>query len=450
MPTATKSLTRTGATSDLGALLRSIDRDLVSEPRDGLASMVNWSGAESVPIHRWYRYREGFSPSLIEALNLGDRILDPYCGCGSIMVGAAQSKRSSVGIDINPLASFVARVKLSPLSTPDLKTVRNFYHSFRKSAPRCEPSPTPELRIANKVFEPRIRNILLRLHASIMSVKSEAARDFLLLAWLSVLQDVGSYFKEGNGIKYRNKRRIKSGYETRTDGEWQLKRFGSDQAAFVLDTFANRLCEMIGDTKEWAGGAWHDQKIVDGSATTHISSLDSQEFDSIIFSPPYANRFDYFESMKVELWFGQFVTSYDEMNRLRKRSMRSHLGAALNNQPPQRTDVSDLVCLMDPNSYAMKSRVPSLLHGYFDDMRQTLAACRGVLKPGGSCFVVVGNSAYAGVIIPTDSIIAQIGLDVGFEGAEVIPVRHLTVSPQQRNELDGYEPHMRESVVKLW
>jgi hypothetical protein len=52
-----------------------------------------------------------------------------------------------------------------------------------------------------------------------------------------------------------------------------------------------------------------------------------------VFSPPYANRFDYFESLKVELWFGGFVRNYEELRVLRKRSMRSHLEADYSREP---------------------------------------------------------------------------------------------------------------------
>ena len=51
------------------------------------------------------------------------------------------------------------------------------------------------------------------------------------------------------------------------------------------------------------------------------------------------------------------------------------------------------------------------------------------------------------MIIPTDSLIARLGHEAGFDRAAVVPVRPLTVAPQQRNELRGREAWMRESVV---
>src|SRR5688500_11772195 len=424
--------------------------DRVATARPDLAGLVHWAGAATQPVHRWFRYREGFSPVLITELGLGQRILDPFCGSGSIVVGAAQQGRTALGIDVNPLAAFVSRVKLSPLGDADLAATAGFLGDFEAAAAGVDPWPAPALRIATKVFEPRILDAVLRLRALIEErAAGPAQRRFLLLAWLSILQDVGSYFKEGNGIKYRNRRRQAGGYVARPEGRWQLERFGPDQAAFVRAAFRARLGEMLDDVPAWRTGHWSAQRIIQGDALAEAELLEDGSFDSVLFSPPYANRFDYFESQKVELWFGGFVDSYGELTALRQRSLRSHPGAALDRPVTECPEVERLIGLIDPASYAARARVPALLRGYFTDMAAILGACRRLLRPGGRCFVVVGNSAYGGVIVPTDSLIARLGLGAGFAEAAVVPVRHLTVAPQQRTALRGREPWMRESVVVL-
>jgi len=217
----------------------------------------------------------------------------------------------------------------------------------------------------------------------------------------------------------------------------------------VRTTFRAKLGQMLDDVGVWQRGNWAAQRLVEGGALEEAPQLEPQSFDSVLFSPPYANRFDYFESQKVELWFGGFVDSYDAMLALRKRSLRSHLGAALDGPVLLLPELEDLIGRMDPRSSAVRMRVPALLRGYFSDMAAVLRRCYRALGPGGRCFVVVGNSAYGGVIIPTDSLTARLGLAAGFEGAAVVPVRHLTVAPQQRVELRGREALMRESVVVL-
>lgn len=434
----------------LKSVLSDLHSKVALEQRPELSRLVNWSGAFDIPIHRWLRYREAYSPSLITQLGLGQRILDPFCGCGSIMVGSAQLGRQSFGIDVNPLAIFAANVKLTPLSSEQITKLTTFLEQFAELSLGSTIWPAPLLSISNKVFEPEILSTILKLRAAIQSYSGDDKQvgNFLLLAWLAILEEVGSYFKEGNGIKYRNKKRLKDGYIRREEGRWQLERFGSDQRAFVNRKFKDRLATMILDTSAWAEGNWFEQKVIEGNALELDQLVEGREFDSVIFSPPYANRFDYFESLKVELWFGGFVNSYDELNGLRKKSLRSHLGANLTSPAREIEPLEQLISLMDRDSSSWRMRVPLALRGYFDDMFRTLVQCKKVALRG-SCHIVVGNSAFAGVIIPTDVLIALLGLRAGYSSAQVVVVRHLTVAPQQRTKLEGLEEFMRESVVVL-
>ena len=435
---------------DLTAILRQINQTVDFRQRSDLASFVNWKGNAVAPIHRWLRYREAYSPHLITKLALGDNILDPFCGCGSILIGAAERGFTSSGIDINPLAVFATKVKLSPLSRTQLTAIRTFVDGLGRRMKSKTLWPIPALSIALKVFEPEILETLLRLRAMIESdfLEDESGRNFLHLAWIAILEVVGSYFKEGNGIKYRNKKRLKTGYIRRLEGEWQYERFGRDQKQFVLDVFCSRVRLMLSDAKFWRKGRWKDQTVIQGNVLEMDQLFPEKKFKSIVFSPPYANRFDYFESMKVELWFGGFVDSYESAGRFRKASLRSHLGADLNRSYNRVNTLERLINLMDTDASSWRMGVPELLRGYFDDMRVTLKHCSALLDKG-KCYIVVGNSAFAGVIIPTDVLLANLALESGFKNAEILVARHLTVAPQQRNRLSHLEDNMRESVVVL-
>lgn len=431
-------------------ILEPLDALYPIERRFDLGPYVHWRGNAASPMHRWLRYREAYSPELIDKLQLGERILDPFSGCGSIPIGAATRGKKSVGIDLNPIAAFSSNVKLTPLNPSSIRRVKNFLGSFSSIMESSERWPLPELSISKKVFEPQILDAVLRARTAIEVAfnTDPLARNFVLLAWLAILEGVGSYFKEGNGIKYRNKKRQKGKYENRTDGEWQLERFGEDQAEFFSKTFTHQLEMMLEDTAEWQSGDWTGQRLIEGSAFNLSEMLKGETFDSVIFSPPYANRFDYFESFKVELWFGNFVNSYAELNALRKSSLRSHLNADFKRPSENLPVLEELISLMDPAASSWRMGVPDLMRGYFSDMGIVLRQCRSVL-PAGKCYVVVGNSAFAGVIIPTDVLTAMVGINAGFSKARIIETRHLTVAPQQRNMLKGFEQYMRESIVVL-
>src|SRR5205085_6824838 len=140
----------------------------------------------------------------------------------------------------------------------------------------------------------------------------------------------------------------------------------ADQAGFGHAAFTARLAAMLDDTGAWRDcDHWSAQRVVEGDALEEMALPEPASFDSVLFSPPYANRFDFFESQKVELWFGGFVDSYDDLRALRKRSLRSHLGAALDRASRSDPDIEALIGRIDPRSYAARAAVPALIRGYF-------------------------------------------------------------------------------------
>lgn len=81
--------------------------------------------------HNLYRYPARFSPLFARAAikiftDPGDTVLDPFMGGGTALVEARVLGRSAIGIDINELAVFLARVKTTVLSDEDLCSVRDW------------------------------------------------------------------------------------------------------------------------------------------------------------------------------------------------------------------------------------------------------------------------------------------------------------------------------------
>ena len=72
--------------------------------------------------HGLFPYRGKFHPQMIKALmNIlhikeGEVVLDPMCGSGTLNVESALIGINSIGIDKNPFASFMAKVKLESLN----------------------------------------------------------------------------------------------------------------------------------------------------------------------------------------------------------------------------------------------------------------------------------------------------------------------------------------------
>ena len=67
--------------------------------------------------HYLFRYPAKFHPAVAQKLidefsEIGDTVLDPFCGSGTLIVEAVAKGRSAIGIDIDPLAACVTSVKV--------------------------------------------------------------------------------------------------------------------------------------------------------------------------------------------------------------------------------------------------------------------------------------------------------------------------------------------------
>lgn len=78
--------------------------------------------------HDFYRYPACFSPAFARAIierytDPGDLIFDPFVGGGTTLVEANAAGRDAIGLDLNPLATFVSRAKTTVLTDLELEEV---------------------------------------------------------------------------------------------------------------------------------------------------------------------------------------------------------------------------------------------------------------------------------------------------------------------------------------
>ena len=88
-----------------------------------------------------------------------------------------------------------------------------------------------------------------------------------------------------------------------------------------------------------------------------------------------------------------------------------------------------------------------MLKGYAEDMFYVLRSAKQSLRQGGRLALVVGNVRYAGVLIPVDEMIAEIGRAVGLDWGGTWVIRLRGNSAQQMGQYSRLPA--RESVVFL-
>jgi hypothetical protein len=94
--------------------------------------------------------------------------------------------------------------------------------------------------------------------------------------------------------------------------------------------------------------------------------------------------------------------------------------------------------------------IPDMIRGYFDDMFELLKNLKQVLVKGAKCYIVVANSGYKGILVPTDLLIADIAKTLDYDVINIFCARKIRSSSQQMRCLNGnYDKLMRESIIEI-
>lgn len=414
-------------------------------------NQVHFQNAYQTPVQRWFPYREGYSTKLVNAfineLKITGNVFDPFSGSGTTLLAARTNKLNSFGVDVNPISVLVANAENEKYNITDIEELKIQIQNLKSVTKSSEVFQT-SFELANKVFNQEILQTLLQLKFHISKIQNEKIQKLFFVAWLSIIEEVSNIKKEGNGIKYKNRKRTPKGYINIEKDVWEKQVFPEDKFKFVKVRLSNHLENILIDINSYYGACENRPNIFKGSCL-EFDKFFSDKIQFTFFSPPYCNCFDYFEIHKVDLWLGDFIKDKDEFRILRNTGFRSNTNS-LNHKPIiyKNDKLETLISLFDIKKL-WNSRIPSVVRGYFDDTHTLLEKLYQQTVEGGYVGIVVGNSAYSGVIIPTDILTADIAKKIGFKVKNVFITRHLTTSSQQKQELEPLKDYLRESILLL-
>lgn len=428
-------------------IYRKLERQFPAKPDESYKSLVNFSTNYEHPIHRWYYYKEGYSPELVLKLldifkvQQNEIVMDPFCGCGTTLLAAFETSKFAYGFEVNPFSYFGAFVKTRRYSSDKIKKIIKHKDKIKLLDMKPKISP-PGLSFISKVFNSEILRDLLMFKEYISEINDNVIKDFLFFGWLSVIEEVSNVRKDGNGIKYRSPDKINA---------LNIERKGLVRTK-LLERFNMMTEDMIEFNKRDIIA--REPEIFNKDASLMMNFIEPRTIKAVIFSPPYANCFDYCEVYKIELWMGDFIKSYSDLKFLRSEAIRSHVNIKhpeklSNKYRPDLTILErEFINKIDPDNLWNKN-IPNMIKGYFEDMGIILKNIYEVMKRKGICAIVVGNSAYGNVVIPTDQILSLISSQIGFKFKEIKIARRLRTSSQQMSRIKEYRNLLRESIVIL-
>jgi hypothetical protein len=326
---------------------------------------VDWSFAhrERAPaieaIHPYPAKFIGDIPrALLEVLPLPANtvVFDPFAGSGTTLMEAQRRGFPSVGVDLNPIACLIARVKTSPAPTALLETAMRISQSARKNrAPRRWDIPN-----VDHWFKEDVQTAVAALLHEISALRSGQMYDALRLVLSSILVRISN---QDSDTRY-------AAVEKKVAKE------------DVFESFVN-AADKVNKALQARDWSLPSARVLEANTLSLEPSSVQERVGLIITSPPYPNAYEYWLYHKYRMWW----LGFDPL-----AVKEQEIGA---------------------RAHFFKREHHTEEH-FWDQMRSTFKLIDRVLvKRGYACFVI-GRSKIHGRIVDNADIIQAVAAERGF------------------------------------
>lgn len=368
----------------------------------------------------------------------GSRILDPFCGSGTVLLEARLHGHSVIGADANPLARIITLAKLSP---PAPEQARRQLSSIMSIATKAG-GITPGVVNLEYWFSERVRDQLSKLYESITTTCGSAFENPFMWACFSSCVRRVSLADPRLSVPVRiNPDRAKH-YGAK--GDQVLQRLERLKSVEVLQVFWQIALANIKRVERTQFPPSTPQPILFDDAR-HLQ-LEPASVDLIMTSPPYVGAQKYVRASSLCLgWLG--LSPNGKLRPIERKSIgREHLDAHEASQSLQ-TGTASIDKLLTEISEKNLSRA-RIAYTYICEMRDALAESARVLRPGGKMVLVAGPNIVAGLEFDTPRFLAELAAAVNLKAdlhlIDTIASRGLMT---KRNKTAGTIP--QESVYLL-
>lgn len=385
----------------------------------------------------------------------GDTILDPMCGSGTTLVEVRLSGRNGHGVDIDPLAQLLTKVKVNPIPADELNKAIDIllikYKSSRLIWKQKRPenwrenifsgghslsSFIPNLPRLERWFLPEVAIDLALLKETILRISvSEDIKDFFWVAFSSLIIARTSVANARDLVHSRHHYK---------------EHMNSPDVLVILQKKLKRMYNLMKQFEEMCNVAnCGRMNISVHNADARKTPFAPESVDMILTSPPYFNALDYtrahaFSVAWLEELLGISYSQYVELGRRyigSERGVKSH-GHCLSTileEPwasvPLAREIFNKVGEVDSKKALTVGR-------YFRDVYLILNEMCRVLRPNRFAVLVICPSHIRKVEIPTHDVFSAIGNRLSKNGYFLRTVEKYTRTIDDRKRL---LPYMQEA-----
>lgn len=358
--------------------LESMDWDLVDADTNKYSATIH-------PYHA--RFIPQIPERLIDAYtNPGDTVLDPFNGSGTTTMVAGAMQRKGIGIDLNPLACLIARVKSRKYDIEGLERhVDSFLEEAQeniravdsqqrlddlsKSEPTQVPKEIPEFPDRDRWYTEEVLDQLGALYYLIESVEEKHLYDFYRICFSGILKPVCRSEEDWTYIGDNMLPDRKTNKLTPVNKNYD-----------VYEKFKQQTKRAVRGIKKYAEADPIEADIYQQDSR-QLNQIIKDTVDFAMTSPPYPNAVDYARYHRLTFyWFGWQITETKE-DEIGARSKRGRKRA---------------------------------VEDYFEESREVYQNVHEVLQSDGRFCIVIGDTQHKNDRVEAVKKVTKMCKDIGF------------------------------------
>ena len=375
--------------------------------------------------HGYHRYPAKFIPQLARSLiqqytEKGDVVADVFAGCGTTLVEAKIHGRFSVGVDINPVATLITKVKIKAILP---STLEREFDTLQERISRNEFTNGFDFneRI-NFWFKEEEKYKLAFLLENIKSIKNKDVQNFFYCTFSNILKNCSIWMQKSIKPTRDFDKTPQDPYSEFNKQAKKMIRGNTEYYKILKDSNLQPLASKI-----FCRDALNT-KIKDGSV------------DCIVTSPPYMTSYEYADIHQLTAFWLEKTTSLKDFRKI-------FIGSSYKKEK-EIILTSDLACEIYKDLKAQNENKAESIATYFSDMQKTFDEMHRVLKRRGRTCIVIGNTKLKGVNILNAQVFIQQLQRSNFKIAAVskreIPSKNL---PSTRNKETGRFAKVNEKNI---